>query len=74
MPSAATLERFIACVESNVHVKAIEDFYTENSSMQENQQAPRVGRQANMAREQAVLDRTKSVRSECVRPEQTLKY
>ncbi len=68
MPTAATLESFIACVESNAHVKAIEDFYTDDSSMQENQQAPRVGRQANMAREQAVLDRMQSVQSQCVRP------
>jgi hypothetical protein len=68
MPSPATLEQFIACVESNAHVKAIEDFYTENSSMQENQQTPRVGRLANMAREQKTLDRMSSVKSQCVRP------
>jgi hypothetical protein len=68
MPSQATLERFIACVESNAHAKAIEDFYTENSSMQENQSAPRVGRLANVAREQGVLDRMRSVASRCVRP------
>lgn len=68
MPSQTTLERFIASVESNAHAKAIEDFYTENSSMQENQSAPRVGRQANVAREQAVLDRMQSVASRCVRP------
>jgi hypothetical protein len=68
MPSQTTLERFIACVESNAHAKAIEDFYTENSSMQENQSAPRVGRLANVAREQGVLDRMRSVASRCVRP------
>jgi hypothetical protein len=48
MPSQATLERFIACVESNVHAKTIADFHTENSSMQDNQSAPRVGRLANV--------------------------
>ncbi len=68
MPSIATLESFIACVESNAHVKAIEDFYTDDSSMQENQQPPRVGRLANMDREQATLDRMVSVQSRCVRP------
>ncbi len=68
MPSLATLENFIACVESNAHVKAIEDFYANDSSMQENQQPPRVGRLANMAREQATLDRMASVQSRCVRP------
>jgi hypothetical protein len=43
MPSPDTLERFIARVEQNAHAEAIEEFYTENASMQENQSAPRVG-------------------------------
>jgi hypothetical protein len=47
MPSPDTVERFIACVQSNDHVRAIADFYTEDSSMQENQSPPRVGRSAN---------------------------
>jgi SnoaL-like domain len=68
MPTPATLERFIACVESNDHVKAIADFYADDSSMQENQQPPRVGRLKNMAHEQAVMDRTASVQSRCIRP------
>jgi hypothetical protein len=54
MPSTETLERFIARVEANAHAEAIEEFYDENSSMQENQSAPRVGRAANVARERAV--------------------
>jgi len=41
MPSADTLERFIARVESNDHVGAIRDFYAEDASMQENLQPPR---------------------------------
>lgn len=68
MPSPDTVERFIACVQSNDYVRAIADFYTEDSSMQENQSPPRVGRSANMAREQATLDRMQSVQSRCVRP------
>ena len=40
---AATLEAFIAAVESGAHAKAIEDFYTENASMRENQAEPRRG-------------------------------
>jgi len=44
MPSAQTLERFIARVESNAHVEAIEEFYTEDASMRENFAPPRVGR------------------------------
>ena len=34
MPTPATLERFIARVESNAHVEAIEEFYTPDSTMQ----------------------------------------
>ena len=42
MPSAEVLERFIAAVESNDHVGAIRDFYTEGASMRENMKEPRV--------------------------------
>ena len=68
MPTLQTLERFIARVEANQHVEAIEDFYTEQASMQENQAAPRVGRAGLMAGEAKVLARGKSVTSQCVRP------
>lgn len=68
MPTPATLERFIARVEENIHAEAIDKFYTENASMQENQGEPRVGRAALMAGEARVLARAKAVRSQCVRP------
>jgi hypothetical protein len=68
MPSKETLERFIARVEQNAHDLAIEEFYTENSSMQENQAPPRVGRDAHLANERRVLARARSVQSSCVRP------
>ncbi len=68
MPSIETLERFIARVEQNAHVEAVEEFYTENSSMRENQSEPRVGRDKNVANERRVMSRVKSVRSQCVRP------
>ncbi|MEP6790303.1 MAG: nuclear transport factor 2 family protein [Ramlibacter sp.] len=68
MPSAETLERFIARVESNAHVEAIEEFYTENASMQENHTLPRLGRDALVAHEAAALARATSVQSTCVRP------
>ena len=68
MPSTQTLERFIARVESNAHVQAIEEFYTEGASMQENMNAPRVGRDALVAGERATLARVRSVQSRCVRP------
>ncbi len=68
MPSTETLERFIARVEANAHADAIAEFYTENASMQENESPPRVGRDALVARERAVLAKARTVRSTCVRP------
>ena len=68
MPTHQTLESFIARVESNAHVDAIQEFYTEGASMQENMAPPRVGRDTLVAHEAAALARAKSVRSTCVRP------
>lgn len=68
MPTAETLERFIARVESNAHAEAIEEFYTGQASMQENNAAPRVGRDNLVASERRVLARAKLVSSACVRP------
>jgi hypothetical protein len=68
MPSAETLHRFVAQVEANHHVEAVEEFYTENSSMRENQAQPRVGRVAHIANERRFLARLKSLTSKCIRP------
>jgi hypothetical protein len=68
MPSPETLERFIRRVEQNAHAEACEEFYTEQSSMQENQQQPRVGRELHVANERKVMARAKAVSSTCVRP------
>jgi hypothetical protein len=69
MPSTETLERFIARVEQNAHAEAIEEFYTADASMQENQSPPRrEGRAVHVANERKVLARAKSVHSTCVRP------
>lgn len=68
MPDPATLERFIARVESNAHVEAIEEFYAEDASMRENMKEPRVGRATLMEREGKTMAQAKSVSSQCVRP------
>ena len=68
MPTSQTLEAFIARVEQNAHAEAVEEFYTENASMQENQKEPRVGRTNHVANERRVLARAKKVESRCVRP------
>jgi hypothetical protein len=68
MPNAETLERFIALVEQNAHVEAIEGFYAPNASMQENQSAPRRGRDTLVANERRVLAKANTVSSTCIRP------
>ena len=55
MPTRARLDEFIAAVESGDHAGAIEHYYTEDSSMQENAAPPRVGRDVLVARERGVL-------------------
>jgi hypothetical protein len=66
MPKPATLQRFIAAVERGSHADVIAEFYTESASMQENEQPPRVGRDALVANERNVLARSRGVRSQCV--------
>jgi hypothetical protein len=68
MPAADTLERFIALVEQNAHIEAVEAFYTADASMQENQSPPRIGRDSHVANERRVLSKAKTLTSTCVRP------
>jgi ketosteroid isomerase-like protein len=55
MPSRTRLDEFIAVVESGDHAGAIERFYTEDASMQENAAPPRVGRDVLVKHERGVL-------------------
>ncbi|MES2937741.1 MAG: nuclear transport factor 2 family protein [Pseudomonadota bacterium] len=68
MPTQQTLERFIATVERNAHIEALQEFYTQDASMQENGAPPRVGRDKHIANEERVMARVKNLASECVRP------
>ncbi|GGA00953.1 nuclear transport factor 2 family protein [Dyella caseinilytica] len=68
MPTLETLERFITRVEQNEHAEACEEFYAPDSSMQENQGTPRIGRDAHVANERMVFARARSVSSKCIRP------
>ena len=68
MPRTETLERFIARVEQNAHVEAVEEFYAPDSTMQENSGTPRAGREAHAENERRVLARASSLTSTCVRP------
>jgi len=51
-------------VLTNHHDKAIEQFYTQDATMQENQETPRQGRDNLVEREKAVLARASKVESE----------
>jgi hypothetical protein len=51
MPSQQTLNRFIECVVSGAHDRACEAFYAIDSTMQENGNPSRVGREAHVANE-----------------------
>jgi hypothetical protein len=68
MPFTETLERFISRVEQNDHAGAVEEFYVPNASLQENQSAPRIGRDAQIKRERDLLSKARAITSHCVRP------
>ena len=66
MPSRARVTEFIGVVESGDHAGAIERYYTEDASMQENAAPPRVGRDVLVAHERGVLARMKHVYSKAM--------
>ena len=68
MPTAETMERFIARVEQGAHAEAIEEFYLEDGSIRENQDPPRIGRANLVAGERKVLARASAVHTTCIRP------
>ena len=63
MPRRETLLAFIALVEQGEYVKAIEDFYHPDASMQENGLPPRVGRDKLVDHERAVLAGLEAMRT-----------
>ncbi|HEX3701042.1 MAG TPA: nuclear transport factor 2 family protein [Phenylobacterium sp.] len=66
MPSLETVEAFIADVLSEDHVGAIERWYAEDASMQENQGEPRLGRAVLVEGERRTLARVAGVKTELV--------
>lgn len=64
MPSCETVEAFIADVMSEDHVGAIERWYGDDASMQENQGEPRIGREVLMEGERRMLARMAGVKTE----------
>ena len=61
MPSRERVLALVAMVEKAQFVEAIEEFYHPHASMQENQDPPRVGRDALVAEERATVARFKSM-------------
>jgi len=68
MPTPETLARFVARVEEGAHIQAIEEYYHQETMMQENTAAPRVGRDALVENEARALSRVSSVVSKCIGP------
>lgn len=67
MPQRSTVDRFVAMVESGDHVGAIEAFYADDATMQENLAPPRVGKAALIAHETAALARVAAVHTHTVK-------
>jgi hypothetical protein len=68
MPSRQTVEALAAAITAGRHDAAIEEFYTEAASMQENGAAPRVGREGLVANERGVMARFVGIQSERLGP------
>lgn len=68
MPSPQTLERFVALVENADFLQAMEEFYAEHASMQENFRPPRVGKAALLEHERKTLANTRQVRTTRIGP------
>ncbi len=66
MPTRARVDEFIAAVESGDHAGAIERYYTEDASMQENATPPRVGRDVLVAFEKNILAQMSKVESKAL--------
>jgi len=68
MPSQDRIEDLISRVERGEFVEAIEEFYAEDATMQENLGAPRIGLAALVANERRVLAAFEKTQARCVRP------
>ena len=68
MPSRATVDSFVALVESGKYDLAIERYYTEDATMQENLDAPRKGRATLVVGEQRVMAHFAKIEARSVGP------
>jgi len=68
MPTHQTVERFVELVETGQGIDALDMFYAENASMQENQARPRIGKAALLAHETTAQASVTGMTARCVRP------
>ena len=68
MPSRKTVESFVSLVEAGKYDLAIENYYTEDASMQENLDAPRKGRVLLVERERHTMGLFEEIRAKSAGP------
>ncbi|HXA41133.1 MAG TPA: nuclear transport factor 2 family protein [Phenylobacterium sp.] len=66
MPTRERVQAFVALVEAARYVEALEQFYHPHATMQDNQQAPRVGLERLIADEKATMARFAHMRTDPV--------
>ena len=66
MPTRERVQAFVALVEQAQYVEALEQFYHPRASMQDNQQAPRLGRERLIADERATMARFATMKTDPV--------
>jgi len=68
MPKLSTVEQFVALVESGHTLQAMERYYADHATMQENAAPPRIGKPALIAHEVAALATVSQLQARCIRP------
>ena len=68
MPKRETVESFIALVEAGDFVTAMEWFYADDATMQENQDPSRKGLAALIEGERRTIARSRNIKARCIRP------
>jgi len=66
MPTRERVQAFVALVEQAKFVEALEGFYHPDASMQDNQQAPRLGLERLIADERATMARFETMQTDRV--------
>jgi hypothetical protein len=68
MPTESVVMQYVALIEGNEHLRAVELFYAPDAKVQENAAAPMVGVRTLTARKASTLAKVRSVRAKLVRP------